>query len=142
MDENKTGKSTFFELDENVAAVFVATLPLAVTFAPHIGYFGWIIPLIVAIFEQKSFFVKLCAVQSLLSAGIMTASAVAFEFISRMVVDESNVPIAISLVGMLMSVLRVACAIAMVYLAYNGYYGKETDLPIITILAKKIIKYN
>ena len=142
MEENKIGKSTFFGLDENKAAALAALLPLIISFVPRIGYFCCIVPVIAAIFERKSGFVKLCAVQSAFAAVIMTASALGFELLNSTITDTSNVPFGVSLCGMVMSLLRVAALVMLIFIANNSYSKRETDIPYLTALAKKIIKYN
>lgn len=142
MDQNKIGKSTFFGLGENTAAALAAILPLIISFVPRISYFGWIVPIIAAIFERKSKFVKLCAVQSAFASVIMTISAVGFELLNRTITDSSNVPFAISLCGMVMSLLRIAVLAVLVFIANNGFSMRETNIPVLTSLAQKIVKYN
>lgn len=142
MDENKIGKSTFFGLDENKAAALAAILPVVISFVPYIGYFSCIIPIIAAIFERKSRFVRLCAVQSAFASVIITASAAGFELISGAVSEAANVPLWLSLCGMMMSLLRIAALVMMIFIANNSFAVRETEIPILTSLAKKIIKYN
>lgn len=142
MDENKIGKSTFFGLDENKAAALAAILPTVFSFVPYIGYFSWIIPIIAAVFERKSKFVRLCAVQSAFASVIITASAVGFELLNSAAADGYNVPLGVSLCGVMTSLLRVAALVTLIFIANNSFSARETDIPVLTVLAKKIIKYN
>lgn len=132
-------KSSFFGLDENLAAALLAIIPLVLTFVPHVSYFGWIVPLIAVVIECKSYFVRFCAAQSAVAGMIMAAATAGFMLIEGAVADTSNVPMLLSLAGMLMSIIRVVCAIITVLVAVNGYSHRETNIPVINALVKKII---
>lgn len=138
-NQSNNQKSSFFGLDENFAAALAALIPLVLTFVPHVSYFGWIVPLIVVIFERKSRFVRFCAAQSAAAGMMMAAATAGFMLIEGAVADTSNVPLFLSLCGMLMSVLRIAGAVITALVALNGYSHRETDIPIINLLIKKII---
>lgn len=142
MEENKIGRSSFFGIGENKAAVLTAVLPLVISFVPYASYFGWIVPIIAAVFERKSRFARLCAVQSAFAAVIMTASAAGFELLNSTVADNSDVPFGVSLCGMLLSLLRVAALIVLIYIAGNGFSMRKTNIPVFTVLTEKISKYN
>ena len=132
-------KSSFFGLNENLAAAVAAIIPLVITFVPKVSYFGWIVPLLVMVIERKSRFVRFCAAQSAVAGMLMAGATAVFMVIEGAVTDPSSVPMILSLAGMLMSIIRVVCAIVIVLVAINGYSHRETNIPVINSLIKKII---
>lgn len=142
MNDKKIKKSTFFGLNENIAAALAAGLPLVLTFVPYVGYFAWIVPLIMVIFERRSNFVRLCAGKSVVYTVILLAATALFNLINIFVKGETPVPLFISLCGAVTSIVRVLCAVIMIMTAYDGYMYKDFDSPIVSALVKKTIKYN
>ena len=140
MNSRIVNKSSFFGLNENIAAGIVAGITVILTFVPYVSYFAWIVPLIWVIFERGSYFVRLCAGESAVLSALITVFTLLFELIEKMVTDESSIPFMLSLCGIVTSIVRVVCMIALVLTAYNGYFMRDINLPVITPMLKKIIK--
>lgn len=142
MNHVEMEKSTFFRLDENIAAALAAGLPLILTFVPYVSYFAWMVPLLAVIFERKSTFVRFCAGEAAFASVILLISTALFTFINGLVNSGTPLTLIMSLCGMLTSIIRVVCAVIMIMVTYNGYLHKELNIPLVATLIKKIIKYN
>ena len=60
-----TRKSDLFDLDENIAALLVAVVPLAVSMIGFVSYVAWVVPLVALLMEKRSGLVRITAVRVL-----------------------------------------------------------------------------
>ena len=146
-DQDEQGKSTFFSLGEGSAAAFIGILTAAVSFVPFVSYFSFVIPLAAVLIERKSGFVRVCGMQYCF-ASVLTAAASGITLLitpfaeSAMNSAEMGRTFGFGTLGILMSVIRIACLAAMILTAYNAMKNKLFDIPYVTVLIKKMIKYS
>lgn len=141
------GRSSLLNAEENVAGAAVGAVTLAASFIPFISYISWCIPMVCALSERKSKFARLCDIQlmscslvtcvcSLLTLAISPFAQSAMEAAagSRMLLFGS--------LGIVMSLLRVVCLAFEILIAYNAFKHKTFEVPGVTGLIKKAIKYS
>lgn len=141
------GKSSLFGIEENVSAAAVGAVTLAASFVPYASYFAWVIPLAAAAAERKSGFARLCDAQTFLCAAVTCICSLITLLItpyaeSAMNAAAGNSLMAFGVVGVLMSLLRVAGMVLVILTAYNAFKGRVFDIPGVTVSLKKAIKYS
>ena len=144
---NETGRSSLFNMRQNAAGAFIGVLTVAASFVPVVSYFSFVIPLAAALIERKSQFVRACGIQYLiLSAAVSVASLVTMLITpyaeSAMNAAEMSTTFTLGVVGIVMSVIRIACFVLIMMTAYHAYKMKIFSLPCVTLLAEKIAKYS
>lgn len=60
----KTSKSSILNIPTNIMGALIFIVPAAFAWIPVIGYFAWIIPIVVFFAEKNSNFVQYCAAES------------------------------------------------------------------------------
>lgn len=60
----KSPTSSFLNMQTNILAALVLIVPALFAWIPLVGFFAWIIPMVVFIAENKSNFVRYCAAES------------------------------------------------------------------------------
>lgn len=140
-------KSSLFGADENIAAAAVGCLTLGASFVPYVSYFGWLIPLIAALIERKSAFARLCDVQMLVCSCLLSICSLVTLLLkpyadAAMKAGQGNRLIALGAVGIVMSLIYVVCLIFVLMTAYNAYKRRLFEIPTVTLLIKKLMKYS
>lgn len=137
------GKSTLAGFNENIAAALTGGLTLVASFIPYVSWFAWIIPAIASAVERKSKFVRLCCIQVLVCAATISICSLATVCITPYAqAAEGGSLISFGAAGVIMSLLRVACLVFEILTAYHAYKMKIFEIPLVTLLIKKIIKYS
>lgn len=141
------GKSSLFGLDENISAVMVGAVTLAVSFVPYASYFAWVVPVAAAIIERRSKLARLSDIQIFVSSAfislfswltlVMTPYAEA-----AMESAAGNQLLTLGTLGVAMSLVKVVCLVCMILTTYNAYKMTVFHVPGITLLIKKLIKYS
>ena len=140
-------KSSLFGADENIAAAAVGCLTLGASFVPYVSYFGWLIPLIAALIERKSAFARLCDVQMLVCSCLLSICSLVTLLLkpyadAAMKAAQGNHLLALGAVGVIMSLIHVVCLIFVLMTAYHAYKMRLFEIPAVTLLIKKLIKYS
>lgn len=142
-DPNQGNKSSILDLDENIAAMLSAVLPIAMTMISHMSFGAWVIPLVVFLLEKHSWFVRLCAAQSFAAALVITVAAIVTKSID-LVIDGVGffalVPMGV--IGLLMSLAQVICLIVLVMIAIKAYRMQIFEIPTVTNWIRKNIENN
>lgn len=60
----KTTKSSIINIPANKMSALVFAVPAAFAWIPVVGYFAWIIPMVVFLMEKNSAFVRFCAAEA------------------------------------------------------------------------------
>lgn len=146
-NENTEGRSSLFALDENVAGAIVGAVTLAASFVPYVSYFAWVIPVGAMLVERKSIFVRLCDIQTAICSAIISLfswlTLILTPFAeAAMKTQYSSRLVSIGIVGIIMSIARVAALVGLILTAYNAYKMKLFNIPGLTPLIKKLSKYS
>lgn len=136
-------KSSILDLDENVAATLTAVLPVALSIISHLSYAAWVVPLVVLLLEKRSQFVKLCAAQSLAASAVILLCSVVTKNLDHWI-DHSHffVALPVGIVGLMLSLMQVACLVILVLTAINAYRMKIFEIPTITLWLRRYVGYN
>lgn len=78
----KDHNSSIFGMGANIASAMAYVLPAALAFLPYIGYFAWIVPVVIFTMEKYSRFVRLCCAQAVVLSLIRLTTDVVFDAIS------------------------------------------------------------
>ena len=133
-----TRKSDLFDLDENIAALLVAVVPLAVSMIGFVSYVAWVVPLAL-LMEKRSGLVRITAGQMLALTVAMTVCAACRGIVNAVWDGEGLFFIPRMLMGMSFSLAQIACLVLGILVAYHGYHGRVFEIPTVTAWIKKQI---
>ena len=134
-----TRKSDLFDLDENIAALLVAVVPLAVSMIGFVSYVAWVVPLVALLMEKRSGLVRITAGQMLALTVAMTVCAACRGIVNAVWDGDGLFFIPRRLMGMSFSLAEVACLVLGILVAYHGYHGRVFEIPTVTAWIKKQI---
>lgn len=136
------GKSSFFDLDEHIAAMLAALIPLGLSWIGYVSYVAWAIPLAVYLMEKRSELVRLNAAQSLALSVLSVAAAIIRAGAGHMVKEGGALMVVpMGIIGLAMSMLQLACAVGLVLFAIYGYRRRIFEIPRFTDFVKGFINY-
>lgn len=137
-----SNKSNFFNLSENVAAMLTALIPLGVSFIGYVSYAAWAVPLVVMLLEKQSKFVKLCAAQSFVMTFVSFICSIVTGNINNLTDGAHGIMfIPLEIIGLVMSIVQLACLVLLVLLAVNSYRMKVLEIPVLTDFLRKYTQY-
>ena len=139
-------KSSIGGMDANLMALLVYIAPVVISWIPGVGYFAWLIPLVLFFMEKQSDLVKFHAVQScilyVISALLSFLVSVVFgSIVAASVYSVHSAYAALGMVGligtltMIISLLITIFAIIAMVKAW-GY--KEYHIPLVGSLSEKL----
>lgn len=134
-----TRKSDLFDLDEHIAALLVAVVPLAVSMIGFVSYVAWVVPLVALLMEKHSRLVRITAGQMLALTVAMTACAACRGIVNAVWDGDGLFFIPRMLMGMSFSLAQVACLVLGILVAYHGYHGRVFEIPTVTAWIKNQI---
>ena len=127
-----TRKSDLFDLDENIAALLVAVVPLAVSMIGFVSYVAWVVPLAALLMEKHSGLVRITAGQMLALTVAMTACAACRGIVNDVWEGEGLFFIPRMLMGMSFSLAQIACLVLGIVVGYHAYHGRIFEIPRVT----------
>lgn len=77
----RASRSSIYDLPTNIISALIYIVPAAFAWIPMVGYFAWILPMLVFMIEKKSNFVRFCAAQSFCIGLIRLVFCVVFDSI-------------------------------------------------------------
>ncbi|MBQ1413453.1 MAG: DUF4870 domain-containing protein [Clostridia bacterium] len=131
-------QSSIGNLDENVAALLAAVIPVAMSMISHLGFAAWVVPLVIFLLEKRSLFVRLIAAQSLAVSIVIFLCAVIRDNLDRFA-DTSHflTALPVGIFGLLLSLMQVACLVLLVLTAINAYRMVVFEIPSVTQWLRK-----
>ena len=151
-------KSSIQNLDANLVAMLVYIIPLIISvFFSQLRMISWIlIPVLVLIFEKKSYFVKYHAAQALTVAVFYTAIAILdailgfFGFTISLAMQAPFVGFMVggvlglimAAVALAMAILSIIITVLVIIIAIKAYNYESIHIPGMTSLAQYILRFH